>query len=435
MNTFRNIFIVLIATLISQSVVLAQDSYEISGYVVDKETGDPVPYASVGVPELHRGISANMNGHFRLLLPEVNINHHLQISSIGYERLTIPLSEFRGREEVRIELTAETTLLEEIVIVGKSQTVEQLVKSVSKNRKEYLRSKPYLMDGFYREVLKTDGTYKGITEAQGILYLNGYNPGYKNNRHPMTYDLVQWKHIRRSNYPDTQQQYLEIANLLRTKDFFLHDGPLNKRNLDKYAFSITDSTIYQERLVLEISFEPKDDNAQFEYEGRMYVKEDDQALLGLDIISGGREPYLLKTEGQQDISSSFKISFSKFEGQYYLGYLSMNRSYRVEDKEINWSTELIGVSFSNQQAMFLTYNQRVVLYSEMLNPMINYDHDFWESYSFAGTTDVSKIDHDEEMEKQFEANHQQRLLPLPQGFDSYEQMANDRNALDFLMQR
>jgi hypothetical protein len=414
-----------------------QEQHIITGYVVDLETGDPVPYASVGVLEQQRGISANINGYFRLLLAENNPDHHLQISSIGYKRMTISLADISWGDEQRFQLTPELTVLDEIVILGKSQTLEQLVKNVSKNRKRYLRSRPYLMDGFYREVLKLDGSYRGLTEAQGILYLNGYDARYKNNRNHMTFDLAQWKHIRRSNYPEDETNYLEISTLLKTKDYFLHDGPLDKPILDKMDFKVTDSTTYQDRLVLEISFTPKKDHVhQIPYEGSMLVKEDDQALLSLDIVMKGPEPYLRDTDDKRDITTSFEISFMQFDGQYYLNHVSLSRSYMSGNKEVNWFTELVGSAFTNQQAMYLSYNQRAVLYSEMLNPMVNYDHDFWESFSFSNGTDFQNMAaEDPGLTSQFESHDQLRLLPLPKGYKSYEQMSNDRDAMDFIMQR
>ena len=185
----------------------------------------------------------------------------------------ISLSQVDWETEQRFDLLPEPQLLDEIVIIGKKNTLEDLVKSTSKNRKVYLRSTPYLMNGFYREVLTIDQEYQGLTEGQGILYLNGYNSGYKNNNKHLTYDLMQWKHLRRSNYPEKHSQYLEITDLLKAKDYYLHEGPLRKRNLNKLDYVVTDSTSYQDRLVLEISFQPKPEFQQeIPYQGKMFVK-------------------------------------------------------------------------------------------------------------------------------------------------------------------
>jgi hypothetical protein len=437
---YQQVIRCLIATICCTILVFelyGQESYQISGYIIDQETGDPVPYASIGVPEQHRGISANINGYFLLILPVNNPEHHLRISSIGYQTRAFSLSEVRwGGTDQNFNLIPETQLLEEVVILGKKRTVEDLVKATSKNRKVYLRSTPYLMNGFYREILSINQRYRGFTEAQGILYLQGYDPGYKNNDRHLTYDLMQWKHMRRSDYPQNMEQYLKITNLLKAKDYYLHYGPLRNKNLNKFAYSITDSTSYQDRLVLEISFEAKDEfESEFSYRGKMYVKEDDQALLGLEVLSTGPLPFLKQNDPSTGNSSEFKISFIQFDGQYYLGNTSLSQTYSLDDEQYRWDIELFGATFVDQKAMFLNYNQKVVLYSEMLNPLVNYNAEFWHGFSFADSDQFNEFAAETDLNAQFEAHHQQRLVPLPDGFDNYEQMSNDRDALEMIMQR
>jgi len=417
------------------NVIYAQETYTISGIVVDKDTGVPVPYVLVGVPEQQRGISANLNGYFKLILIDYPQNHHLQISSLGYERLSVPLSEVDRDQEQRFELKSKPTVLDEIVIIGKSKTLAELVKSASKNRKIYLRSNPYLMNGFYREVLKINDQYQGLTEAQGILYMNGYNPGYKNNSNHLTYDLAQWKHIRRTKYPDQEQRYLEIATLLKAKDYYLHDGPLHRKNIDKFDYTVSDTSLYQDRLVLVINFNPKEAfTKSINYHGQLHIKEDDQALLKLKVESKGPLPFLRNRESSSEIRSHFEVSYLLFDGQYYLNQTRFQRSYNKDGNLTNWDTQLIGASFTNQNAAFLNYHQRAVLYSEMLNPLMNYDPEFWDDFKYSQGDDIKKMSEQQgDLKQQFQINHNMRLTPLPEGVNSYEQMSNDRDAMDFLM--
>ncbi len=417
------------------NMIYAQETYTISGIVVDRDTGVPVPYVLVGVPEQEKGISANINGYFKLILLDYTQNHHLQISSLGYERLSVPLSDVDRDQEQRFELKSKPTVLDEVVIIGKSRSLAELVKSASKNRKIYLRSKPYLMNGFYREVLKINNQYQGLTEAQGILYMNGYHPGYKNNSNHLTYDLAQWKHIRRSKYPDKEKRYLEIATLLKAKDYYLHDGPLHGKNINKFHYTVSDTSLYQDRLVLVIDFNPKEAfTKSINYHGQLHIKEDDQALLKLKVESKGPLPFLRNRESSGEIRSHFELSYLLFDGQYYLNHARFKRSYSKEATLINWDTQLIGASFTNQNAALLNYHQRAVLYSEMLNPLMNYDPEFWDDFEYSEGDDLIIMSEQQgDLDQQFLINHNQRLTPLPKGVNSYEQMSNDRDAMDFLM--
>lgn len=430
-GVFTNIVAILI------SIGSFGQNYQIAGYILDQETGAPVPYASIGVIEQQRGISSNMNGFFRLLLPDNNPDHHLEISSVGYQKVTIRLSEVSWGKEQQFSMVPDTRMLDEIVISGKFQSLEDLVGRASKNRKIYLRSTPYLMNGFYRETVSTDDTYTGFTEGQGILYLNGYDPRYKNNSQQLTYDLVQWKNIRRSDYPEQVTHYLEISALLKAKDYYLYQGPLNKGKLNQFDFTVTDTTVYQDHLVLEISFEPKLEHASsINYSGKMQIKEDDQALISLEISSTGPEKFLKQESTHQDIESTFKLSFVLFGDQYYLRNASYHRAFQMNGHQYHWTTELMEVSFSGQRATFINYQQRAVLYSEMLNPQVIYHPEFWSDYSLTEDSLFNSVSGDiNGLEKQFEDNNDRRLVPLPKGFENYQQMANDRNALDFIMQR
>ncbi len=417
------------------SALTGQQRLEINGYIVDAENGQPVPYASVGVIQQQLGISANLNGYFSLLLNDSNATHTLEISSIGYNKATVSFSEITWGQELSISLVPKPTVLSEVVIRGRSLTLEEMIASTSKKRKVYLRSKPYLMNVLYRETSTKGEKYGGFTEAQGIFYVSGYNSRYKNHRNQvLTFDLAQWKHIRRNTYPTAG--YLRIGKILKAKDYYLHEGPLSKGNLDKFVYTIEDSTQYNEQLVLKIAFKPKAPyQNEFDYEGSMLIKEGDQALLGLDVVHRGAEPFLKQKQNQIPKKSIFSISFLLFNGQYYLNRSSFVQTLSSNEGDFEHSMEIIGGRFTNQEPEFMNTAQRTVLYSEMLNPLINYDHDFWANFKMADSTDLKRIkDQNSNLENEFQQNHQLRLVPLPEGFQNYQQMVEDQDILDFFMQ-
>ena len=412
-----------------------QQIHEISGYILDSETGAPVPFASVGVPAQGVGISTNVNGYFMLMIKEVDNGHVLEISSIGYAKKSIPFSEISWGQEQRFRLDPKVTVLEEVVVRGRPRTLEDVMLSASKKRKVFLRTSPYLTYGFYREVLRVNEEYQGLTEAQGIFYINGYNSKYKNNRNQvMTYDLAQWKHMRRSDYPEAG--YLRIGKLLKAKDYYLHDGPLQKRNLQKFQYTVVDTSQYEDDAVLVVDFEPRDEFSQeFNYQGRMKIKEDDQALLSMEVEQLGKEPFLPERDAIKDQASSFTISFWLFEGEYYLNRSTFTQTYTTKEGPHEFSLEIIGGPFTQQKPEFLNTAQRAVLYSDMLNPMVNYDPDFWDSYKFAESDVFQKVEEQvEDLQQQFQDNDELRLMPLPEGMNNYEQMVNEQNILDFFMQ-
>ncbi|WP_286756282.1 carboxypeptidase-like regulatory domain-containing protein [Roseivirga sp. UBA838] len=84
MRTCYSLIVMLATTLLLQ----AQESQPLSGVVLDSKTGFPVPYASILIKNKQQGMGATGKGTFRLNL---SLGDTLQISSIGYETLTIGL--------------------------------------------------------------------------------------------------------------------------------------------------------------------------------------------------------------------------------------------------------------------------------------------------------------------------------------------------------
>ncbi|UYZ61651.1 carboxypeptidase-like regulatory domain-containing protein [Hymenobacter weizhouensis] len=81
-------------------VVSAQAQSEpgtVAGQALDQATGQPLPYASVGVLGRPVGTVADAEGRFRLAIPAQYNQDSLRISLVGYRAFTMPVREFRRR--------------------------------------------------------------------------------------------------------------------------------------------------------------------------------------------------------------------------------------------------------------------------------------------------------------------------------------------------
>jgi len=87
---------------------------ECNGFVLDKITGNKVPYATVGLTKENRGVSANAEGAFSInaSFPQVDC---LRVSSVGYVTQVLPVASWVNGKVV--ELRQETALLKEVVVV------------------------------------------------------------------------------------------------------------------------------------------------------------------------------------------------------------------------------------------------------------------------------------------------------------------------------
>lgn len=91
----------------------------IEGYLVDKESNDPVSFASIGISELGIGTVSNVNGDFRLLLNDSLKQEVITVSCVGYEKTSLSIPDIQSAPEGKIYLSQQVNMLEGVVISAK----------------------------------------------------------------------------------------------------------------------------------------------------------------------------------------------------------------------------------------------------------------------------------------------------------------------------
>lgn len=115
---------------------LAQQTLTVRGRIIN-ETSQPVAGASVIVKGTNNGTTTTDNGEYQISAPA---NGTLVISSVGYPSKEIPVS---GRATHNVTLTASSTDLEQVVVVGYgTQLKESVTGSVASIGGERLREVP-----------------------------------------------------------------------------------------------------------------------------------------------------------------------------------------------------------------------------------------------------------------------------------------------------
>ncbi len=86
---------------------------KLSGQILDKETGEPLPNTTIQVSDLEQGVVATGNGYYEILLkPGV---HVLSFSFVNYETKVIDLLMYESGQ-LKIEMEKTATLLDEVII-------------------------------------------------------------------------------------------------------------------------------------------------------------------------------------------------------------------------------------------------------------------------------------------------------------------------------
>lgn len=98
-----------------------------SGVVVDKETGDPIPFAKVSVSALALVVSSDVDGRFTLEFSARSPNFTLTIESPGFDTLSVAVNAQTAAANTIYELTWPTT--EELHLIGSVVLTKKQMRS------------------------------------------------------------------------------------------------------------------------------------------------------------------------------------------------------------------------------------------------------------------------------------------------------------------
>jgi hypothetical protein len=200
----------LVSFLLISCVAMAQ-KITISGKVVDSETKEPLPFASIGLKGKSLGTISNLQGDFDFHIPEEYRNEILVISMLGYANLESPVWSLITQKDNILTMNKSVTVLHEVLVKDSLNGGDILFNALSKIEKNYAM-KPFLLDGFYRDTKKVNGTAISLLEAAVKIYDENYRePRNKLRLH----ERVQLIEVRRSlGYESKFTSYFDQVNLL-----------------------------------------------------------------------------------------------------------------------------------------------------------------------------------------------------------------------------
>ena len=145
------------------SLTLNAQTITISARVVDRETKDPLSFASVGLKNRSIGTITNLQGEFDFHIPAAFRNDVLVINMLGYQTYETPVWTITGNQPT-IELVKSTQFLDEVIVSDSLRGGEILTIALGRIEQNY-PMKPFIMDGFYRDIKEVGGTYVSLLEA------------------------------------------------------------------------------------------------------------------------------------------------------------------------------------------------------------------------------------------------------------------------------
>ena len=176
----------------------AQNILSVKGTLLDEKSKEPIAYASVYLKGKSIGTTTNGEGKFLFHIPPGFAKDTLIISFIGYDNFKTIADQLAERNNT-VELKQQTLLLREVVVRSskKELTAKEIVKKAIARIPENYPMKPFIIEGFFRDLQREDDRPVELLEAAARFRYTDYNPGYEDveiievrrgftgNRHPV----------------------------------------------------------------------------------------------------------------------------------------------------------------------------------------------------------------------------------------------------------
>ncbi len=101
------------------SVAVNAQSYRVAGTVTNQQ-GETIPGVNVVIKGTGTGISTDLNGNFKLAIPDGT--HTLIFSGVGFEGTELEVNSSSSTRELKVQLNEQTTKLDGVEIIAESET-------------------------------------------------------------------------------------------------------------------------------------------------------------------------------------------------------------------------------------------------------------------------------------------------------------------------
>jgi len=432
--------------------IYAQSFINIKGAIAD-DRGEPLPYVSVSLKnDQSIGTYSNSAGDFEIQLPATASNDSLIFSSIGYENFVVAVRKIHN-SPISLRLRAKEYILNEVVITPDTATaiVRRSIALLSTN----LPNERNVLQGFYREVIRSNKTYDRLVEAAVDVFDKGYKP--PKGEHDATKDVdleFKIREIRKSNdYQDLDWEQT-IMNYIRPRNglygsiesiFFndyirnngayynlLFNAPLNENFFKEALFTMDSVLYYGAEKIWCIGIQPKNEKTagQLLPCGKIYIRSSDYAILEMEFetrIHPEDTSDLIVPE--EKFYHKTIIKYKEYNGKMYLSML-YRKSFRFtinseKFRKAKAAGKLDGMFFyellfvtneiitERDKALSFKRKERIRKNIDLYSAKWNYNEAFWKNYNVVNERPLEPsikkdIERESSLDEQFKKNSSNR---------------------------
>jgi len=307
-HNISKIFLTVILTLL----VTVLHAQQIRGVVVDAETGDSIPYASVSYKGHHYAVVSDVYGQFAI---NRHIGWNMTISAVGYKPKTYAVSD-RTLKHLTVKLKPDSKSLDEVVVKSKrskysrkdNPAVAFMRRVIAARQQTKLENKDFYQYSNYErmtialnditEEQLTTGAYSKKEWLKNQVEMNPITG--KNTLPVITNEKIFHKYYRHS--PEKERIYIDaehssgVNDLIETGDIFtalakevftevdIYDdqvrllqypftSPIGRDAIGFYRFYLVDTVEVERDSCILISFVPNNQQ-DFGFRGDLWILKD-----------------------------------------------------------------------------------------------------------------------------------------------------------------
>jgi len=312
-----------VSAVYNQSFPVTETS--LTGIIIDEETAEPLPFATIGLKNKGKGTVTNFNGEFGLSLSPQFYDDTLSVSYLGYFGREIPVIQALGNN-LTITMMKEFIAIPEIII--RNQIPQDIVARTFNSIPENYGNTPASMTGFYREGVLKKSELQTYSEAVLQIYKSAYSGTLLRDQ----IKVFKSRKIENTNRSDTLairlkaglSTCLDLDGAKNTFDF------INPASLAEYTFRLTDIVTYDDETAYAIEFQQRESIDLPLFKGTIYINTTDFGILNAEfeinpaLIHKMKDSFVSNSSGgftTWPVSVKYSVGYRKLGNRYFLNHV------------------------------------------------------------------------------------------------------------------
>jgi len=413
------------------------------GMVMDSETKELLPYASMQIKNTSAGTTTNSEGKFDFKVVAKYIGYEIELSYLGYSSVILKIPR-NSAENVKVMLEPKPYMLSDVYVLPMQMQAIDMVKKAVKNIKRNYNRTSAQYDAFYRNTSFRDSLVCQLIEAALLIEDKGINT-------PNTTTEIKLQQIRKSkNYLILNNKLMMLAfekafgghrnifyracsNMVRSYQEEWWYQPLTQYDQFKYEFEGTewlgDAKVYKVKYSYDVVC--PDGKRWSEHEGwddggYLYINANDWAIIRIEGYKKN-SPQMRKRGYKGIYWNKGETEFQKIGEKYYLKYrhftdLGDGVPLTIENPEASNDQQIIKEIQSADVILLVTnviterrdfdkikYREVLVRDENSYQKKYPYDPVFWKNYNILNEKPlrskyISDLEAEKKLEQQFEEN-------------------------------